>query len=36
MRVARAAEKCVGLALLWKSAMVESACNVGHRQGRSG
>ena len=36
MRVARAAEKCVGLALLWKWAMVESACNVGHRQGRSG
>ena len=36
MRVARAAGKCAVLALLWKLAMVENACNVGHRQGRSG
>ena len=34
--VALAAERCVGLAPLWKLAMVESACSVGHRQGRNG
>lgn len=36
MRVAFAAEECVGLALLWKLERAENACHVGHRHGRNG
>lgn len=36
MRVALVVERYVGLAPLWKLAMAESVCNVGHRHERNG
>ena len=36
MRVALAVERYAGLAPLWKLAMAESVCNVGHRHERNG
>lgn len=36
MRVALAAEECVGLAPLWMLARAENVCNVEHRRGRNG